>query len=44
MKFTGTLIVLLALNFGALGLGTILMDNGPETLWYTSLNQAPWTP
>ena len=44
MKFTGVLIVFLALNFGALGLGTILMANGPETPWYTSLNQAPWTP
>jgi len=20
------------------------MDNGPQTQWYTSLNQAPWTP
>lgn len=44
MKFTGTLILFLVLNFGALGIGTILMDNGPQSLWYTSLNQAPWTP
>jgi tryptophan-rich sensory protein len=44
MKFAGTLILFLVLNFGALGIGTILMDNGPQSLWYTSLNQAPWTP
>jgi tryptophan-rich sensory protein len=31
-------------NFLALGLGVLLMDNGPQTSWYTSLNQAPWTP
>ena len=44
MKFAATLILFLALNFGALGIGTMLMDNGPQSLWYTSLNQAPWTP
>ena len=44
MKFAGTLILFLVLNFGALGTGTILMGNGPQSLWYTSLNQAPWTP
>ena len=43
MKFAGTLILFLVLNFGALGIGTILMDNGPQSLWYT-FNQAPWTP
>jgi tryptophan-rich sensory protein len=31
-------------NFLALGIGVLLMDNGPQTSWYTSLNQAPWTP
>ena len=44
MKFTATLIVFLVLNFGALALGTLLMNNGPESLWYNALNQAPWTP
>ena len=44
MKFTATLILFLALNFGALGIGTLLMGNGPESLWYTTLHQAPWTP
>jgi tryptophan-rich sensory protein len=44
MKFTTALILFLVLNFGALGVGTLLMDNGPQSLWYTSLNQAPWTP
>jgi len=33
-----------AANFGALGIGIHLMDNGPMSTWYTSLNQAPWTP
>lgn len=34
----------LIFNFGALGLGIILMGSGPTSEWYTSLNQAPWTP
>lgn len=32
------------LNFGALALGALLMNNGPETQWYADLNKAPWTP
>lgn len=44
MKFTSTLILFLVLNFGALWIGTVLMNDGPQSLWYTSLNQAPWTP
>ena len=44
MKFTATLILFLVLNFGALGIGTMLMNDGPQSLWYTSLKQAPWTP
>ncbi len=44
MKFWIALIVFLIINFGALGIGTWLMDNGPQSEWYTSLNQAPWTP
>jgi tryptophan-rich sensory protein len=31
-------------NFLALGIGVLLMENGPQTSWYTSLNQAPWSP
>lgn len=37
-------VIFIAVNFLALGLGVILMDNGPQSVWYTSLNQAPWTP
>lgn len=32
------------INFGCLGIGTLLMNNGPQTEWYLSLNKAPWTP
>ena len=38
------LIAFLILNFGALGIGSWLMNNGPQTEWYLNLNQAPWTP
>ncbi|MBC8754008.1 tryptophan-rich sensory protein [Kordia sp. YSTF-M3] len=44
MKFYIRLAIFLLINFGALGIGTILMDNGPRTDWYINLNQAPWTP
>jgi len=44
MKFIKPLILFLIVNFGALGIGSWLMNNGPQTEWYTSLNQAPWTP
>ncbi|MDO6759212.1 TspO/MBR family protein [Tamlana sp. 2_MG-2023] len=37
-------IIFVTANFLALGVGVILMDNGPQSEWYTSLNQAPWTP
>lgn len=37
-------IVFFFLNFGALFLGSILMDGGPTTDWYQESNQAPWTP
>ena len=42
-KYLRFLIFLLA-NFLALAIGVLLMKNGPQTEWYTSLNQAPWTP
>lgn len=42
-KFYRFLIFVLV-NFLALAFGVLLMKNGPQTDWYTSLNQAPWTP
>lgn len=44
MKLFKYTIVFLILNFGALAIGSWLMDNGPQTDWYTNLNKAPWTP
>jgi len=44
MKLLKTIIIFLILNFGALGVGSWLMNNGPQTAWYINLNQAPWTP
>ncbi|WP_055442254.1 TspO/MBR family protein [Lacinutrix himadriensis] len=44
MQFFKVFVSFLILNFGALGIGSWLMNNGPRTEWYTSLNQAPWTP
>lgn len=38
------LILFLVLNFGALGLGSYLMGEGPGGDWYTDLIKAPWTP
>ncbi len=34
----------LVINFLALYLGNILMNNGPKGEWYLMLNKAPWTP
>lgn len=39
-----TLLGFLALNFGGLWLGSIATGPGVISDWYTSLNQAPWTP
>ncbi|WP_445732583.1 TspO/MBR family protein [Mariniflexile sp.] len=44
MKLIKLIIVFLIINFAALGIGSWLMDNGPQSEWYTALNQAPWTP
>ncbi len=44
MKFLKPLIVFLIINFGALAIGTWLMQNGPQNDWYLDLNKAPWTP
>lgn len=44
MKKIQYLILFLVINFGGLALGSWLMDNGPTSNWYLSLNKAPWTP
>jgi len=44
MKLLKYIIVFLIINFGALAIGSWLMDNGPQTEWYQNLNKAPWTP
>ena len=44
MKFSSTFIIFLLLNFGALLLGNLLMNDGATSEWYISLNKAPWTP
>lgn len=44
MKLFKYTIVFLVINFGALAIGTVLMNNGPQSDWYIHLNQAPWTP
>lgn len=44
MNFAKRLVLFLAINFGGLAIGSWLMNNGPQTDWYTNLNQAPWTP
>ena len=37
-------IIFLIINFAALGIGGWLMDKGPVSEWYLSLDKAPWTP
>jgi len=44
MKKGALTILFLCINFGALGLGSWLMNEGPTTDWYQLLNKAPWTP
>ncbi len=44
MKKALWLLIFLVLNFGALGIGVLLMNNGPQDSWYMELNKAPWTP
>ena len=44
MKYSIILIIFLVINFGALGIGSLLMGNGAQSEWYLSLNKAPWTP
>jgi len=44
MNLLKLILVFLVINFGALAIGSWLMDNGPMTDWYINLNQAPWSP
>jgi tryptophan-rich sensory protein len=44
MRSSTFFILFLAINFGGLVLGSWLMDHGPTTDWYLTLNKAPWTP
>ena len=44
MKLAKLIIFFMIVNFGGLAIGSWLMNNGPTSLWYTSLHQAPWTP
>lgn len=44
MKKALWFLVFLVLNFGALGIGGLLMNNGPQESWYMELSKAPWTP
>lgn len=44
MKFYIRLALFLIINFSALGIGMVLMNNGPNTSWYLALEKAPWTP
>jgi len=44
MKFVRLPLLFLLLNFLALGIGVLLMNSGPTSNWYLSLNKAPWTP
>ena len=44
MKITKAIFLFLLINFGGLAIGSWLMNGGPTSLWYTTLNQAPWIP
>ena len=44
MKKLKYIVVFLVINFGALAIGALLMNNGPQTDWYAQLNKSPWTP
>ena len=38
------IVLFLVINFATLGIGRILMVEGPASDWYMQLNKAPWTP
>ena len=43
-KFIYKFAILLMVNFGALALGNAWTSSGITSEWYTTANQAPWTP
>lgn len=44
MSIFKLIVIFLIINFGALALGSWLMDGGSTSIWYMELNKAPWTP
>lgn len=44
MKLVGRIVLFVLLNFSALAIGGLYTGDGVSSDWYTSLNQAPWTP
>lgn len=44
MNKIATFVLFLTINFSALGIGSWLMNGGPQSEWYQHLNKAPWTP
>ena len=44
MKLLIKFFVFILLNFTALGLGSLFTNKGVSSLWYETLNKAPWTP
>ena len=44
IRFIKVLVFFLIINFSALAIGSWLMDNGPQSVWYLELNKASWTP
>ncbi|WP_375238908.1 TspO/MBR family protein [Aurantibacter sp.] len=44
MKKLKLFFIFLTINLGSLAIGSLLMQNGPQTDWFINLNQAPWTP
>ena len=43
-KFWHYFIICLLINFGGLALGSAWTDPGTSSEWYTTMNQAPWSP
>ena len=44
MKFFRGLLFFVLINFSTLAVGVFLMNDGPRSQWYSSLNKAPWSP
>ena len=44
MKYFLRVSLFFILNFGALGIGSWLMNAGATSDWYINMNKAPWTP